>query len=58
LGLKRAHRRTTSGGNLVFMLVMIGLTIAAVLIAVLHPIQWSVEEIRVRDRGACGGRCC
>src|SRR3990172_10751846 len=37
---------TTSGGNLVFMLVMIALTIAAVLIAVLHPVAWSVEEVR------------
>jgi hypothetical protein len=36
----------TSGGNLTFMLIMIGLTIAAVLITVLHPIAWSVEEVR------------
>ena len=36
----------TSGGNLVFMLVMIGLTLAAVLISVLHPIAWSADEVR------------
>ena len=36
----------TSGGNLTFMLIMIALTLAAVLIAVLHPVAWTVEEIR------------
>ena len=36
----------TSGGNLTFMLIMIALTIAAVAISVLHPIAWSVEEVR------------
>ncbi len=36
----------TSGGNLVFMLAMIGLTLAAVLVSVLHPIAWSAEEVR------------
>ena len=36
----------TSGGNLMFMLLMIALTIGAVLIAVLHPVAWSAEEIR------------
>ncbi len=36
----------TNGGNLTFVLIMIALTIAAVVIAVLHPIAWSVEEVR------------
>ena len=33
-------------GNLTFMLIMIGLTLAAVLVAVLHPIAWSDDEVR------------
>ncbi len=41
----------TSGGNLIFMLIMIGLTMAAVLISVLHPISWSVEEVRFAVAG-------
>ncbi len=36
----------TSGGNLLFMILMIALTLAAVLITVLHPIEWSDEEVR------------
>jgi hypothetical protein len=36
----------TSGGNLGFVLIMIALTLAAVLAAVLRPIQWTVEEVR------------
>ena len=36
----------THGGNVVFALAMIALTLAAVLIVVLHPIEWSVEEVR------------
>jgi hypothetical protein len=36
----------TSGGNLMFMLLMIALTIGAVVISVLHPVAWSAEEIR------------
>ncbi|HEY6058919.1 MAG TPA: phospholipid carrier-dependent glycosyltransferase, partial [Candidatus Limnocylindrales bacterium] len=36
----------TSSGNLAFMLLMIGLTLAAVLVTVLHPIAWSPEETR------------
>jgi 4-amino-4-deoxy-L-arabinose transferase-like glycosyltransferase len=35
----------TSGGNLVFILVMIGLTLLAVVVTVLHPIAWSMEEL-------------
>ncbi|MEO8230391.1 MAG: phospholipid carrier-dependent glycosyltransferase, partial [Chloroflexota bacterium] len=37
----------TSGGNLLFVGLMIGLTLAAVLVTVLHPIAWSLEEIRL-----------
>ncbi len=33
-------------GNLTFMLIMIGLTLAAVLASVLHPIAWSFDEAR------------
>jgi 4-amino-4-deoxy-L-arabinose transferase-like glycosyltransferase len=35
-----------SGGNLTFMLLMIGLTLLAVAVSVLHPIAWSLEEVR------------
>ncbi|TME81716.1 MAG: phospholipid carrier-dependent glycosyltransferase [Chloroflexi bacterium] len=37
----------TSGGNLVFILVMIGLTLLAVVVSVLHPIAWSMDELRI-----------
>ncbi|MFL5755573.1 MAG: phospholipid carrier-dependent glycosyltransferase [Chloroflexota bacterium] len=33
-------------GNLTFVIIMIALTLAAVVVAVLHPIAWSAEEIR------------
>ena len=36
----------TSGGNLIFMLLMIGLTLAAIVVSILHPIAWTVEEVR------------
>lgn len=36
----------TSGGNLAFVLIMIALTLGAVLTVVLHPIEWTPEEIR------------
>ncbi len=36
----------TSGGNLFFLLLMIGLTLVAVVATVLHPIAWSNEEVR------------
>ena len=35
-----------SGGNLVFMLIMIALTLVAVVVSVLHPIAWSLDEVR------------
>lgn len=36
----------TSGGNLTFMFLMIALTLAAVVVSVLHPIAWTLEEVR------------
>ena len=39
-----AERR--GGGNLTFMLIMIALTLVAVVVAVLHPIAWTDEEMR------------
>ena len=42
----------TSGGNFVFVALMIALTLAAVLVTVLRPIAWSTEEIRLGDRRA------
>jgi protein-O-mannosyltransferase-like protein/dolichyl-phosphate-mannose-protein mannosyltransferase len=45
-----------SGGNLTFMLIMIGLTVVTVLVTVLHPIAWSSDEARfaVAGPGAAG----
>ncbi|HWP62464.1 MAG TPA: phospholipid carrier-dependent glycosyltransferase [Candidatus Binatia bacterium] len=37
----------TSGGNLTFLLVMIAITLAATAAAVLHPVAWSEEEVRL-----------
>jgi len=36
----------TSGGNLTFMFLMIALTLAAVVVTVLHPIAWTLDEVR------------
>ncbi len=33
-------------GNLTFLLVMMGLTLTAVVVAVLHPVAWTDEEMR------------
>ncbi|MDQ6793210.1 MAG: phospholipid carrier-dependent glycosyltransferase, partial [Chloroflexota bacterium] len=46
-----------SGGNLAFMLIMIALTLVAVVVSVLHPIAWSLDEIRfaVGAPAAAGG---
>jgi 4-amino-4-deoxy-L-arabinose transferase-like glycosyltransferase len=40
-----------SGGNLLFLLVMIGLTLGAVATTVLHPIAWSWAEYRLAVAG-------
>ena len=36
----------TGFGNLPFVAIMVGLTIAAVVANVLHPVRWSLDEIR------------
>ncbi|HYM84871.1 MAG TPA: phospholipid carrier-dependent glycosyltransferase [Candidatus Dormibacteraeota bacterium] len=36
---------TTGGGNLTFMLVMIGLTVLAFVVSALRPVRWSDEEV-------------
>ena len=41
----------TSGGNLFFVLLMIGLTLVAVLATVLRPIAWTPEEVRFAVAG-------
>jgi hypothetical protein len=33
-------------GNLTFLLIMIGLTLTAAVVAILHPVAWSLDEIR------------
>ncbi len=38
---------TTSAGNYFFVGLMIALTLGAILVTVLHPIAWSVEETRL-----------
>jgi dolichyl-phosphate-mannose--protein O-mannosyl transferase len=35
----------TSSGNLTFLLLMIGLTLVAAAVAVLHPVAWTAEEV-------------
>jgi predicted membrane-bound dolichyl-phosphate-mannose-protein mannosyltransferase len=37
---------TTSGGNLLFLLLMIGITLLTVVVSVLHPVAWTLEEMR------------
>ncbi|HTC86367.1 MAG TPA: phospholipid carrier-dependent glycosyltransferase, partial [Candidatus Acidoferrum sp.] len=39
-----AGQTASSSANLLFMFIMIGLTLIAVLVTVLHPIAWSKEE--------------
>ena len=41
----------TSGGNLAFLLLMIALTMIASAVAVLHPVAWTVEEVRIAVGG-------
>ena len=41
----------TAGGNLAFLAIMIGLTLVAAAVTVLHPIAWSVEEVRIAVAG-------
>jgi hypothetical protein len=46
-----------SGGNLLFPLIMIGLTLVAVVVSVLRPIAWSDDEVRfaIGAPAAAGG---
>jgi Gpi18-like mannosyltransferase len=41
----------TASGNLAFLAIMIGLTLVAAAVTVLHPIAWSVEEVRIAVAG-------
>ncbi len=41
----------TAGGNLTFLAIMIGLTLVTAAVTVLHPIAWSVEEVRIAVAG-------
>jgi len=41
----------TSGGDLTFLALMIGLTLVAAAVTVLHPIAWSVEEVWIAVAG-------
>ncbi len=41
----------TTGGNLTFLLVMIGATLLAATLAVLHPIAWTADEVRIAIGG-------
>jgi dolichyl-phosphate-mannose--protein O-mannosyl transferase len=36
----------TSGGNILFLLLTIGLTLLAVVASVLHPVEWTLDEMR------------
>jgi hypothetical protein len=40
-----------SGGNLAFVLVMMALTIVAAVVAILHPIAWTPDEVRIAIGG-------
>jgi len=42
---------SAASGNLVFTLLMIGLTLATVVVTVYHPIAWSDDEIRLAVGG-------
>ncbi len=42
---------STGDGNVPFLLLMVGLTIVAAAVAVLHPIAWTVEEVRIAIGG-------
>ena len=38
---------STGNGNILFLLLMIGLTIVAAAVATLHPVAWTVDEVRI-----------
>ena len=41
----------TSGGNLTFLLLVVALTLVAAAVNVLHPVAWTVEEVRIAVGG-------
>ncbi len=41
----------TSGGNVLFLLLMIALTLVAAAVVVLHPVAWTVEEVQIAVAG-------
>ena len=45
---------TTSGPNYMFVIVMVGMTLAAVLHAVLRPVAWTDDETRLAIAGPAG----
>jgi hypothetical protein len=44
----------TTGGNVVFLLLTVGLTLLAAALVVLHPVAWTVEEVRIAIAGPLG----
>ena len=42
---------STGNGNILFLLLMIGLTMAAAAVASYHPVGWTVEEVRIAVAG-------
>ncbi len=42
---------STGNGNVLFLLVMIGLTLVAAAVAAYHPVAWTVEEVRIAVAG-------
>ncbi len=46
MAIATSPQATTSSGNLFFLALMIGLTLLAVVVTVLRPVAWSLEEMR------------
>jgi hypothetical protein len=42
---------STGSGNVLFLLLMVALTLVAAAVAVLHPVAWTVEEVRIAVAG-------
>ena len=51
-GAGRAPDGSGGTGNLPFSLIMIALTLAAVVVTVYHPVEWSDDEMRFAVGGA------
>ena len=52
---RAADGRPSGFGNLTFLLIMVALTLLAVVVAVVHPIAWTDEEMRFAVGRARGG---